>query len=416
MDKRIGWGIVLGVLVVLSLFGLNPEVPTTPGSTGEINGGDTAWMLASAGLVLLMTPGLGFFYGGMVNAKNLVSTIYQSFAAMGVVSIVWLVCGFSVAFGDSFHGLFGNPLTFFMFKDVGGQPHPSMASSIPFILFALFQLKFAIITPALMTGAFVERIRFTAYLTYIPLWVLLVYAPLALWTWGSHGIFHQWGLLDFAGGTVVHISAGMATLAGAMFLGPRKSHERGEEEVASNVPYVILGTGLLWFGWFGFNAGSSLAADAVGAQAFLNTNTSSSVAMITWLALDGLRGKKISSVGACIGAVVGLVAITPAAGYVNVSAAVAFGLISSAISNQLVAMKHRFPFDDALDVFACHGVGGMVGMMLTAVFATEGGLITGKTDLFIWHGVGLIVSVVFTFGMSYALFALVNLIVPIRVS
>jgi Amt family ammonium transporter len=224
------------------------------------------------------------------------------------------------------------------------------------------------------------------------------------------------GVLDFAGGTVVHISAGMAALAGALYLGPRKSRKNGEEDVASNIPYVLLGTGLLWFGWFGFNAGSSLAADGLAVTAFLNTNTASSVAMLTWVALEVLRGKKPSAVGACVGAVVGLVAVTPAAGFVTVGASIAIGFIAAIASNQLVTMRHMLPFDDALDVFACHGVGAIVGMLLTAVFAVNGGLITGETKLIVAHLMGLAVALTYTFVMSYAVFAVTNLIIPLRVS
>jgi len=397
------------------LSGFVGEAPHTIGG-GAIDKGDTAWLLAASGLVLLMTPGLGLFYGGMVNAKNLVSTIFQSLIAMGVISLVWIAVGFSLSFGTSMGGFIGDPTSFFMFKDVGPESNPAMGATIPFIVFALFQLKFAIITPALITGAFAERIRFGSLLVFMTLWSLFVYAPLAHWTWAVGGVFRELGILDFAGGTVVHLSAGMAAVAGAMYLGPRKSKVRGEDDVPSNIPYVLLGTGLLWFGWFGFNAGSSLAADGLAATAFLNTNTASSVAMVTWIALDVLRGKKPSSVGACIGAVVGLVTITPAAGFVTVGSAIAIGFLGSLVSNQIVAMRNKLPFDDALDVFACHGAGGVMGMLLTAVFAVNGGLITGETKLLTAHLIGLVAASVFAFVMSYAVFAVTNLIIPLRVA
>jgi Amt family ammonium transporter len=415
MNERTISILFLVALTITALSGFVMEAPVTAGG-GAIDRGDTAWLLAASGLVLLMTPGLGLFYGGMVNAKNVVSTIFQSVIAMGLVSFVWIVVGFSLAFGPSMGGIVGNPSSYFLFSDVGPESNPTMGATIPFIIFALFQLKFAIITPALITGALAERIRFGSLLVFMALWSLFVYAPLAHWTWAVGGILRDMGVLDFAGGTVVHISAGMAALAGAIYLGPRASRKNGEEDVVSNVPYVLLGTGLLWFGWFGFNAGSSLAADGLAVTAFLNTNTSSSVAMLTWLALDVLRGKKPSAVAACIGAVVGLVAITPAAGYVTVGASLAIGLVAACVSNQLIAMRNSLPFDDALDVFACHGGGGLVGMLLTAVFALNGGLIHGETKLMMVHLIGLAVVITFTFVMSYAVFIVTNLIIPLRVS
>jgi len=415
MNEKILSVIFLILIAAVSSTGFVPGIVASTPNGGAIDRGDTAWMLAASGLVLLMTPGLGLFYGGMVNAKNLVSTIFQSLISMGVVSIVWVLVGFSLAFGTSIGGLIGDPTTYLLFNNVGPQSNPEMGATIPFILFALFQLKFAIITPALITGALAERIRFSALLVFMVLWSLVVYCPLAHWTWGAGGMFREMGILDFAGGTVVHISAGIAAVAGAIFLGPRKSKLHGEEEVPSNVPYVLLGTGLLWFGWFGFNAGSALAADGLAATAFLNTNTASSVAMITWLALDVLRGKKLSSVGGCIGAVVGLVAITPAAGFVTINSSIAIGFIGATVSNQVFTMRHKLPFDDALDVFACHGTGGIVGMVLTAVFAVDGGLITGQTELLLGHLTGLAGAVTYTFVMSYAVFYTTNLIIALRV-
>src|SRR2546430_5499555 len=233
---------------------------------GPLNTGDTAWMLTATGLVLLMTPGLSFFYGGMVRTKNVVSTMLQSFVAMGVISILWIVVGFSLAFGDSIHGVIGDPRTFFMFSRVGAQTHPDLAPTIPLILFALFQLKFAIITPALITGSFAERVRFTSYLLFMCLFSLFIYAPLAHWTWHPEGFLHKLGVLDFAGGTVVHMSAGLAALAGAMTLGRRQTHQAGESHTPANIPFVMLGTGMLWFGWFGFNAGSALSASGQAAK------------------------------------------------------------------------------------------------------------------------------------------------------
>jgi Amt family ammonium transporter len=317
---------------------------------GPINPGDVAWLLTATGLVLLMTPGLSFFYGGMVNSRNVISTMLQSFVALGVISLLWVAVGFSLAFGDDIHGVIGNPFTYLMFRNVGTATHPALAPTIPLLLFAMFQLKFAVITPALVSGSFAERVRFTAYLLFMVLFSLFVYAPLAHWTWHPDGFLRTWGVLDFAGGTVVHMSAGFAALAGAIYLGPRLSHKRHGQAPPSNTPYVILGTGMLWFGWFGFNAGSALAADAVAAQAFATTNTASASAMLAWIFFDGLRGRRPSAMGACIGAVVGLVAITPAAAFVSVPHSILIGVVSSLLSNVAVHLKSRSAIDDTLDV------------------------------------------------------------------
>ena len=379
---------------------------------GAVVAGDVAWLLTASGLVLLMTPGLSFFYGGMVRKKNMISTMIQSMVALGVITVTWVAVGFSLSFGESFYGIIGNPMTYFMYRGVGMYTHPDFSPTIPFALFSLFQLKFAIITPALISGAFAERVKFSSYLIFMVLFSIFIYAPLAHMTWHPHGLLRNWGVLDFAGGTVVHISAGMAALAGSIFLGPRKtiSHQ------AENIPFVILGTGLLWFGWFGFNAGSSLAANETAILAFMNTNTASAVAMLTWMFLDGLRNRKVSALGACIGAVVGLVAITPAAGFVSIGAAILIGFLTALISNFALAMKAKTEIDDTLDVFPCHGLGGIVGMILTAVFAKDVGLIYGQTQTFTMHIIALVLVMAYCFVGSYALYKIVSLFRPMRVS
>src|SRR2546430_8091123 len=301
------------LVAAVSLAGDFVRQAPPPVPVGLINPGDLAWMLTANGLVLVVTPGLSFFYGGMVRTKNVVSTMLQSFVAMAVISILWIVVGFSLAFGDSVHGVIGNPMTYWMFTRVGTATHPALAPTIPLVLFALFQLKFAIITPALITGSFAERVRFTSYLLFMCLFSVCIYSPLAHWTWHPDGFLHKMGVLDFAGGTVVHMSAGLAALAGAMTLGRRRAHEAGEAHPPANIPFVILGTGMLWFGWFGFNAGSALSASGQAAMAFATTNTASAAAALAWIFFDRLRGHKPSALGACVGAVVGLVAITPAA-------------------------------------------------------------------------------------------------------
>ena len=387
-----------------------------PESTEAWDSGTIAWLLTAAGLVLIMTPGLSFFYGGMVRAKNVVSTMLQSFIALGVVSIFWYAIGFSLAFGDSLGGWIGNPMSFAFFNDVGTAAHPRIATGIPFILFAAFQLKFAIITPALFTGSMAERLQFWSYVVLMVLFSLLVYCPLAHWTWHPDGILFTLGVLDFAGGTVVHISAGIMALVGAWYLGPRKVKELVDPSEI-NVPYVILGTGLLWYGWFGFNAGSALAADSLAVKAFVNTHFASAAAMIGWVLYDVMMGRKPTALGACIGAVVGLVAITPAAGFVSYGPSLIIGLSAALVSNIVVERFKRSSVDDTLDVFACHGLGGMIGMILTGVYAEEGGwLTTGDPTLFLKHLGALLFVVVFVGVSSYAILRIVDLMIPMRVS
>ncbi len=380
------------------------------------NPADIAWMLTATALVLLMTPGLSYFYGGMVSSKNIISTMLQSVIAMSVISVIWVVVGFSLSFGDSIGGFIGNPLTYFMFRGVGESTHPGLSPTVPLLLFAMFQLKFAIITPALITGSFAERVHFSAYLFFMILFTLFIYAPLAHWTWHPNGFLRNMGVLDFAGGTVVHMSAGFAALAGAIFLGRRHSHIKQEKHVPANIPYVILGTGLLWFGWFGFNAGSALGANSLATLAFATTNTASAAAALSWIFFDILLGRKPSASGASIGAVVGLVAITPAAGYVSIGASLFIGVVASVISNLAVTWKSKSRLDDTLDVFPCHGLGGIVGMILTAVFAKDLGLVYGQTHTFFMHLLGLLIVSVFTFGGSYLLYKITDTLIPIRVT
>jgi Amt family ammonium transporter len=404
------------LVAAVSLLGVFFRPAPQAVTGGPINAGDTAWMLTATGLVLLMTPGLSFFYGGMVRAKNVVSTMLQSFVAMGVISLLWIVVGFSLAFGTSIHGVIGDPRTYFMFTRVGAFTHPDLAPTIPLIVFALFQLKFAIITPALITGSFAERVRFSSYLLFICLFSIFVYSPLAHWTWHPDGFLHKMGVLDFAGGTVVHMSAGFAALAGAIVLGRRGTHRAGESHTPANIPFVILGTGLLWFGWFGFNAGSALSASGQAAMAFATTNTASASAALAWIFFDRMRGQKPSALGACVGAVVGLVAITPAAGYVSIGESIFIGTCASVVSNLMVNWKNASALDDTLDVFPCHGVGGMVGMLMTGVFAKDVGLTSGHAATFLLHCGALLFVAVFSFCGSYMLFKITDVIIPLRVS
>jgi ammonium transporter len=389
-----------------------PEQPELWTVDSNVNNADVAWMITATIFVLMMTPGLSLFYGGMVRQKNVISTILQSFIAMGVISIIWVVFGFSLAFGDDIGSFVGNPATFFMFDGVGAKTDPLLAPTIPLALFALFQMKFAIITPSLITGSFAERVRFSGYLVFMMLFCIFVYCPLAHWTWHPDGFLRQMGVVDFAGGIVVHASSGVAALAGAIFLGKRT--EQNSTHVPANIPFVILGAAMLWLGWFGFNAGSSLAANGVAVKAFLNTNTASATAMMAWVVFDCLRGRKPSAMGAAIGAVVGLVAITPSAGFVTVGESIFIALVTTIVCNVAVYWKNHTSVDDALDVFPTHGVGGILGTVLTGVFVH--GLIDGHWDVFFIHILAVIIVCVYTFVVTYALYWLTNKMIPMRVS
>jgi Amt family ammonium transporter len=421
MKKAIVPFVLLIAVSVLALF--IPAVPSTIVTEG-INSGDTAWMLAASALVLLMTPGLAYFYGGMIDTKNIISTMLQSFIAMGVISVVWIVVGFSLAFGDSIGGFIGDPRTFFMFQHVlDGKPW-SLAPTIPLVLFAFFQLKFAIITPALITGTFAERIRFKSYVIFLVLFSLLIYAPLAHWTWHPDGFLFKLGVLDFAGGTVVHMSAGFAALAASIYL--KNKTENRVAIAPANIPFVLLGTGLLWFGWFGFNAGSALGANPLAASAFATTNTASAAAGLCWVMFDSVRGKKPSALGFCIGAVVGLVAITPAAGFVTIPSSLFIGTVAAIVSNVVVHWKAKTTLEDTLDVFPCHGVGGAVGMLMTGLLAHQsvnGANTTGNgfffgfdTTLITAHLIALVVVIAFTFVGSLVIMKIIDLISSMGVS
>ncbi len=422
MNRKLALVPFVILLIILVLTILNGSVPAEPLKAMEgVDTGDTAWMLMASALVLIMTPGLAFFYGGMVRKKNVLSTMLQSFICMAVIAVLWVIFGFSLAFGESLGGIIGNPLTFFMMKGVIEGGPWALAPTIPLILFAFFQLKFAIITPALITGAFAERIKFTSYIVFIVLFSIFIYSPLAHATWHPDGILAKMGVLDFAGGTVVHMSAGWAALACALYLKQRNE----SEHQPARISYVLLGTGLLWFGWFGFNAGSAFGANNLAATALATTTTASAAAAFTWIIFDAVRGRKPGAMGTCIGAVVGLVAITPAAGFISIPHSLFVGIVSAIVSNLMVEWRtKRTNIDDTLDVFPCHGVGGMVGMILTGVFAhphinsivTTKGLIFGETGLFLAHFVALIAVSAFAFGGSWMLLKITNMISPLRVS
>jgi ammonium transporter, Amt family len=417
---RIAPFLILALIAITSIF--IPSVSLYD-DKGKYNSADISWMLVATALVFLMTPALAFFYGGMVHRKNVLSTMIKSLIAAGIVSVVWVVIGFSLCFGGDVHGFIGNPTTFLFFKDVASGAPWSLAPTIPLTLFALFQLMFAVITPGLVVGAVAERIRFTSYVLFSVLFSLLVYAPLAHWSWHPEGFLAKMGALDFAGGTVVHISAGCAALAGAMVLKRRKVHLAHTEIPPANIPYVLIGTGLLWFGWFGFNAGSAGAANSLAVSAFATTNTAAAAAGLSWMFFDVLRGKKPSVIGFCVGAVVGLVAITPAAGYVAIPPSIFIGVVAAIISNTAVYYKGKSRLDDTLDVFPCHGIGGMVGMIMTGIFATKtvnpagnDGLFYGNVSFFLTQVKAMGIAVAYSFTVSYLIFKFINFILPLRVS
>jgi Amt family ammonium transporter len=342
-----------------------------------------------------------------------------------VVGVLWITVGFSLSFGDSIGGFIGDPRTYLFFSGVKSGAAWPLATSIPLGLFALFQLMFAIITPGLVVGAVAERIRFTSYILFIVLFSLLVYAPVAHWSWHPKGFLALMGAWDFAGGTVVHITAGCAALAGALVLKRRKSHIAHKETPAANVPYVLIGTGLLWFGWFGFNAGSAVGATGLAVNAFGTTNTAAAAAGLAWMFFDVVKGKKPSVLGFCIGAVVGLVAITPAAGFVGIPQSIIIGVVGALISNIAVGIKQKSKLDDTLDVFPCHGIGGMVGMLMTGIFANQlahgikdgpQGLFYGNPSFFFTQFKAMAIVVVYSFTVSYLIFKFINFVLPLRVT
>ncbi len=416
------WIVLMTVITVIAFAGLFASEPTFEADWSKINGADVSWLITATIFVLMMTPGLSFFYGGMVGAKNVISTMLQSFIAMGLISVLWVAVGFSLCFGDDIGGVIGNPLSFLMFQNVGADTYVTPTgkvlggATIPLALYVLFQMKFAIITPSLITGSFAERVRFSGYMWFMVFFFFLIYCPLAHMTWHPDGLFLKWGVVDFAGGIVVHASSGVAALAGAIFLGRRQRSTQKEEP--ANIPFVLLGAAMLWLGWFGFNAGSSLHADGLAVKAFLNTNTASATAMMTWIFFDCLRGRKPSAMGAAVGCVVGLVAITPSAGYVTVGQSIFISFVITLICNTAVYWRAQSSIDDALDVFPTHGTGGIFGTVLTGIFIREG-LVAGTWDgfvVFLYHLLAIVIVFVYTFGMSYFGYWLIDRLIPMRVS
>lgn len=374
----------------------------------SINTGDTAWVLISTTLVLMMTPALAFFYGGMVRKKNVLSTLNLSFIMMALISLQWVLFGFTLAFGADMGGFVGG-LGYLGLAGVGSGPNPDYAATIPFLLFAAYQMMFAVITPALITGAFVERIRFKTFLVFSLLWATLVYDPVAHWVWGVGGILRTMGALDFAGGTVVHITAGFSALALAMVIRARQGFNSGASVEPHNIPFSVLGAGLLWMGWFGFNGGSALGANGLAVTALVNTNTAAAAAALVWMLLSW-RDSRPSVLGIITGAVVGLVAITPAAGYVTPLGAMAIGALAAPISFYAIKLRQSRRLDESLDVWACHGMGGVWGALATGLFATKAvnpagadGLFYGNPGQLAVQALAVAITIVFAFGVTWLL-------------
>ncbi len=385
-----------------------------------LDSGDMAWVIAATALVMIMTPGVGFFYGGLVRRKNLVSTIVQSMAVFAVISLMWALWGYTLAFGPDVYGIIGD-LSKFGLNGVGTAPDPAYSSTIPDLLHFAFQLKFAAITPALIIGAFAERIRFKALLIFVIAWTSLIYLPIAHWVWAPGGWLQALGVMDFAGGLVIHTAAGVSALAAALAIGPRKGLERVSSR-PNNVPFVILGTAILWFGWFGFNAGSALAANGVAVNALVTTNLSAAAGAVSWMMIDWVRKGRPSAVGMCMGTVCALASATPASGFVGPIPSIGIGVVAGVLGNFVAGWRVRSRFDDSLDVFSCHGVGGMWGTIATGLLASTLVNAAGRNGLLFGNagqiGVQLFaVAVVATFAFvgSYLLLRFINIYTPVRV-
>jgi Amt family ammonium transporter len=406
--------------LLLALSGLAVSgLASAQAATPKLDTGDTAFMLVSAALVMLMTPGLAFFYGGMVRSKSVLNTMMMSFVALAIVGVLWAVIGYTLAFGAGGNDFIGSLVNLGLKNTTGPN---SLVGTIPTPVYVAFQAMFAIIAPALISGSVVDRMRFGAFALFVALWTLLIYSPLAHWVWSSDGWLFKKGVLDFAGGTVIHIAAGVSGLVAALVIGPRMPLTR-RATLPHNVPFVLLGAALLWFGWFGFNAGSALGANYIAGNAFMTTNTATAAALLGWLTWELIRGQKPTAVGAATGAVVGLVAITPACGYVSPMASVIIGLVAASASFWAVQLKTRFKMDDALDVFACHGVAGIVGALLTGVFASKfvnqsiaGGGVDGNWGQLGIQALGVLTTLVFVGVGSFILLKLIGLIMPLRVT
>ncbi len=387
----------------------------------QIQSGDTAFILVSAALVLLMTPGLGLFYGGMVRGKNVLGTIMQSLIMISVVSLEWVYLGYSMSFGPDISGFLGD-LSFVGLKGVGVAPNPDYAPTIPHMVFMIYQCMFAVITPALMTGTFAERMRFAPFLIFSVLWAVLVYNPICHWVWGGGGWLKAKGVLDFAGGLVVHLSSGAGALAAAIVLGRRKGYGR-EGFLPHNLPMTLLGTALLWFGWFGFNGGSALAADGIAGVAFTNTHLAGMAGMAMWVLVEWLHRGYPTTLGAASGAIAGLATVTPAAGFVGPNSAILIGLLAGVACYAAVASKTKIGLDDSLDVVGIHGLSGVLGTLCLGLFASKAvnpggadGLFAGNSSFFVTQLFAVVVVLVYAFVVTFVLLKIVNAVSRLRLS
>ncbi len=381
-----------------------------------LNTGDTAFIMLCTALVLIMTPGLAFFYGGLVSRKNVLTIMMQTFISMGIIAIIWIFGGFSLAYGPTLNGFIGDFSFHFALDGVGKAPSPVYAGTIPFILFFAYQLMFAIITPTLITGAFAGRLNFSGYLKFLILWMIVVYLPVCHWIWGGGFLAHM-GVVDFAGGIVIHVSAGFSALASVMFLGPRSGWKPGQETDPNNLPLVAVGAGLLWFGWFGFNSGGAYAANGLAAYAFVNTTIAGSIAMVVWMILDWHFNNKPTFSGVLVGAVAGLATITPCAGYVEPWAAIVVGMVGAVICYAAKAVQTKYRFDDALEVWRAHGMGGVTGALLLGILANDAidGVSAGTTQ-FLVQLLAVIVVAAYSFVLTWIILKLSNAMGSIRVT
>jgi Amt family ammonium transporter len=417
-EKKIFF-VLSGIFMVL-LLTCSPARAQDTGSGTRVDAADTAWLLTATAMVMLMTPGLALFYGGMVRRKNVLGTIMQSFMALGVITIQWVLWGYSLSFGPDVGHIIGN-LSWVGLGSVGLEPNADYAATVPHQAFMMFQMMFAVITPALITGAFAERFKFKTYLVFLLLWSTLVYAPIAHWVWGVGGWMKNLGALDFAGGLVVHISSGASALAAALVIGRRRGHA-GEITPPHNLTMTLTGTALLWFGWFGFNAGSAVASGALAVSAFTATHCAAAAATISWLMVEWIQRGKPTVLGAASGAVAGLVAITPASGYVGPLAAIVIGLLGGAVCYYGVGLKSRFKYDDSLDAVGVHGVGGTLGALATGVFASKlvnpagaNGILLGNFSLFGAQAVSVLVAIMYSFAMTWVMLKILKKFMGLRV-
>lgn len=413
--KMTSWLLALFIILCMPVMAFAEGAPTA-------DSGDTTFVMIAAALVFFMTPGLALFYGGMVRKKNVLNTMMNSFIIIGLISLQWIILGYTIAFGPDKFGIFGG-FDFLGFNGVGATPNADYAGTIPHAAFAVYQMMFAIITPALITGAFAERMRFPAFLIFTLLWATLVYDPLAHMVWGVGGFLRTLGALDFAGGTVVHISSGIAGLVAAFVIGKRKGYKT-VPMIPHNIPFVLIGAAILWFGWFGFNAGSALSAGGLAVNAFLVTNTSAAAALLSWVVVEWVHHGKPTLLGAATGAVVGLVAITPAAGFVTPLSAIVIGLLVSPICYfGITVIKAKFGYDDSLDAFGCHGIGGIWGALATGLFATKSvneagadGLFYGNASLFGIQALSVVITIVLSAVLTFVILKVISLFTPLRVS